>query len=94
MSLFCVRDERLTTSVCTGSPGAPPFEALGFPTVSFQRWCSPIGAGASPKSANHRAAARPSGSAGGPIRSQCALTSQRGERKSRHVTPGVKYDLI
>lgn len=39
--------------VCAGSPGAPPFEARSFPTVSFQLWGRPRGAGPLGKPSNH-----------------------------------------
>lgn len=70
-----------------------PFEALGFPTVSFQRRCSPTGAATSEVAANHRAEGRASDGTVGSIASQCASTDQRGESESRHVTPGGKKIL-
>lgn len=39
-----------------GSPRAPPFEALSFPTVSFQLWCRPAEAGSLDKTTNREAA--------------------------------------
>lgn len=71
--------------VCPGLPGAPPFEALSFPTVSFQRCCRPTGAAARTKPANHSAARRLSDSTVGPSTSRCALTSQRGG-KSKNIS--------
>lgn len=40
--------------VCAGPPGAPPFEAHGFPTVSFQLWSRPTGEGRQGKASNRR----------------------------------------
>lgn len=80
----CLLNVRLgakRASVCSGLPGATQFEALGFPTVSFQRCCRPTWAGLRPEAANHRAAAGLSDSAVGPSTSQCALTSQRGGKE-------------
>lgn len=67
--------------VCPGLPGAPPFEELSFPTVSFQRCWRPTGAAARAEAANHSAPMRLSDSAVGPSASRCALTSQRGGKR-------------
>lgn len=80
-----MRGARVGACVCPGvrscvcAEPRRPFEALSFPTVSFQRWCTPTGAVTSEAGANHRAEARVSDGAVGSIASQCASATQRGE---------------
>lgn len=58
-------------------PGAPAFEALSFPTVSFQDCFLPTGAGIRGPAANHKAGWGLSDRAGGPSKSRCALKNLR-----------------
>ncbi len=68
--------------LCRDLPGAPPIEALSFPTVSFQLRCRPTGAGTRSRPANHRAAVCLSDSAVG----RGALDKSERRKKWRHLT--------
>lgn len=81
-SVLCLR----LTCVCPGSPGASLFEAPSFPTVSFQLWSQPAGAGSGGGAANQEAAAVLSDSAVGPNIHQCAFTKSKRCKERRALT--------
>lgn len=78
------------TCVCPGLPGAPPFEARSFPTVSFQRCCRPTGAGPGTKPANREPAVGLTDSAVGPSTSLVRFDkSERRKNIKRAHSVGV-----